>query len=112
MLKICISEKERKMLAGPATKLRSYPYTYMICTYTYIYEDPWENVSADEHSLRMAAELFEKFDADGDGHWNLVETSQAQLATEGMEMTEDAFNGLIWHLASLRKSRNFENLHS
>lgn len=58
-------------------------------------EDPWESVSADEASLRMASELFEEFDVDRDGHWNLVETSQAQLTTEGTEMAEDTFNALI-----------------
>jgi len=58
-------------------------------------EDPWENVVADESSLQMAAELFERFDMDSDGYWNLRETSLAQVATEGTEMAEDAFNALI-----------------
>merc|ERR1712137_1536434 len=42
-----------------------------------------------------AEELSTKFDGDGDGFWNLKETSAVQLATEGTEIAEDAFNALI-----------------
>ena len=43
----------------------------------------------------MAAELFEHFDADGDGFWNRQETSNVQMATSETEMSEDSFVQLI-----------------
>jgi len=58
-------------------------------------EDLWVNVSRTDESVKLAGELFDKFDVDRDGHWNLNETSQVQMATEGTEMAEEAFNALI-----------------
>merc|ERR1719277_2832230 len=58
-------------------------------------EDLWPNVTRTDETVRLAEELFNKFDEDGDGFWNLKETSQVQLATEATEMAEDAFNSLI-----------------
>lgn len=58
-------------------------------------EDLWANVTRTEETVRLTEELFDRFDEDGDGFWNLKETSQVQLATEGTEMAEDAFNSLI-----------------
>lgn len=57
--------------------------------------DLWANVVKTEESEKLAAELFERFDEDKDGSWNLLETSRVQMATEGTEMTEEAFNSLI-----------------
>jgi len=58
-------------------------------------DDPWANVTDSEESLRMAEELFIKFDEDKDGYWNMMETSKVQRATEGTDMTEEAFNSLV-----------------
>lgn len=58
-------------------------------------EDAWANVTATDETLRMTEELFNRFDADKDGYWNLEETKQVQKATEGTEMVEDAFKALI-----------------
>lgn len=58
-------------------------------------EDLWANVVRTEETERMALELFEKFDEDKDGYWNLMETSRVQMATEGTDMAEEAFNSLI-----------------
>lgn len=58
-------------------------------------EDVWVNVSNSEDSVRMAEELFDRFDEDKDGYWNLNETSQVQMATEGTEMLEESFNQLV-----------------
>eukprot|EP00931_Biecheleriopsis_adriatica_P119815 TRINITY_DN95002_c0_g1_i1.p1 TRINITY_DN95002_c0_g1~~TRINITY_DN95002_c0_g1_i1.p1 ORF type:complete len:327 (+),score=88.98 TRINITY_DN95002_c0_g1_i1:46-981(+) len=58
-------------------------------------EDLWANISRTEESLQLAEELFHHFDKDQDGYWNLKETSEVQLATEGTEMAEEAFNSLI-----------------
>merc|ERR1712187_1049750 len=58
-------------------------------------EDLWANVSRTNESVKLAEELFAKFDADKDGYWNLKETSDVQTATEGTEMAEEAFNALI-----------------
>merc|ERR1719277_1060693 len=58
-------------------------------------EDLWANVTRTDETVRLAEELFNKFDEDGDGFWNLKETSQVQLATEGTDMAEEAFNALI-----------------
>lgn len=58
-------------------------------------EDVWANVTKSEESVRLAEDLFQKFDADQNGYWSFEETSQVQLATEGTEMTEDAFTSLI-----------------
>jgi len=57
--------------------------------------DLWVNVENTEETIGMAGELFEKFDADGDGWWSHKEASQVQLATEGTEMPEDAFHALL-----------------
>lgn len=57
--------------------------------------DPWLNVVRTEETMRLAEEIFLHFDADGDGYWNLMETSAAQLATEGTSMQHDAFEALI-----------------
>lgn len=57
--------------------------------------DAWANVTATEETMRMTTELFERFDVDKDGYWNWAETAQVQMATEGTEMAEDAFNALI-----------------
>jgi len=57
--------------------------------------DLWENVTRDEETLALAAELFEHFDADGDGFWNRQETSNVQMATSETEMSEDSFVQLI-----------------
>lgn len=58
-------------------------------------DDLWANVTQTDETVRLTEEVFEKFDADGDGYWNLKETSTVQMATEGTEMAEDAFNALI-----------------
>ncbi|CAE8605989.1 unnamed protein product [Polarella glacialis] len=58
-------------------------------------EDLWANVSRTDDSVRLAEELFTRFDQDKDDWWNLHETSQVQMATEGTEMAEEAFNSLI-----------------
>lgn len=58
-------------------------------------EDPWANVTRTDESVRLAEELFAHFDEDGDGHWNMRETSEVQKATEGTDMSDDAFNSLI-----------------
>lgn len=58
-------------------------------------EDLWANVTRNEETEKLAAELFERFDQDRDGYWNLKETSQIQMATEGSEMAEEAFNSLV-----------------
>jgi len=58
-------------------------------------EDLWAKVVKTEETQRMALELFERFDEDKDGYWNLLETSRVQMATEGTEMAEEAFNSLI-----------------
>jgi len=58
-------------------------------------EDLWANVTQNEETVRLTEEVFAKFDEDGDGYWNLKETSSVQMATEGTEMAEDAFNALI-----------------
>lgn len=58
-------------------------------------EDLWANVVKTEESMLLASELFGKFDEDKDGYWNLLETSKVQMATEGTEMAEEAFNSLI-----------------
>lgn len=58
-------------------------------------DDLWANVIRTEETLRMAKELFTTFDEDKDGYWNLNETSTVQLATEGTDMAEEAFNALI-----------------
>lgn len=57
--------------------------------------DLWANVTRDDETLRLAEEVFVKFDADKNGFWNLKETAAVQMATEGTEMTEEAFNSLI-----------------
>jgi len=58
-------------------------------------EDPWAQVESTEETRGLAAELFDAFDGDRDGYWNFKETSEVQLATEGTDMSEDAFNSLI-----------------
>lgn len=58
-------------------------------------EDLWVNVSKTDDSVKLAQELFERFDEDKDGFWNLQETSTVQLATEGSQMAEEAFTSLI-----------------
>jgi len=58
-------------------------------------QDLWANVTATEETVQLATELFEKFDADGDGWWNQAETSAVQMATEGTDMADDAFNALL-----------------
>lgn len=58
-------------------------------------EDLWANVTKTEETLRLAEELFLKFDVDGDGYWNLEETRQVQKATEGTDMTDEAFTMLV-----------------
>lgn len=58
-------------------------------------EDLWANVTKTPETLRMAEALFERFDEDLDGYWNLNETSTVQKATEGSDMAEDAFHALI-----------------
>jgi len=58
-------------------------------------EDPWANVTLTNETLKLAEELFTKFDLDEDGYWSLSETSKVQLATEGTDMQEEAFNALI-----------------
>mmetsp|Transcript_107440 Transcript_107440/g.342464 ORF Transcript_107440/g.342464 Transcript_107440/m.342464 type:complete len:330 (+) Transcript_107440:54-1043(+) len=57
--------------------------------------DLWENVTSNAETIKLAEELFLKFDEDVDGYWNLKETSTVQLATEGTDMAEDSFNALI-----------------
>lgn len=57
--------------------------------------DVWANVTRTEETVRLAEELFSRFDVDGDGYWNLTETSKVQMETEGTEMAEEAFNALI-----------------
>jgi len=58
-------------------------------------QDLWVNVTKTEDTLRMAAELFDKFDENNDGYWNLAETQKVQMATEGTEMPEEAFTSLL-----------------
>lgn len=58
-------------------------------------QDVWANVTRTEETVRLAEELFARFDVDGDGYWNLTETSKVQMETEGTEMAEEAFNALI-----------------
>eukprot|EP00440_Ansanella_granifera_P056397 gb/GFBE01061121.1/.p1 GENE.gb/GFBE01061121.1/~~gb/GFBE01061121.1/.p1 ORF type:complete len:317 (+),score=91.92 gb/GFBE01061121.1/:1-951(+) len=58
-------------------------------------EDLWANVTKTDESVKLAEELFLHFDKDQDGYWNLNETKEVQLATEGTEMAEEAFNSLI-----------------
>jgi len=58
-------------------------------------QDLWANVTKTDESIRLAEELFTKFDEDKDGWWNLEETSKVQMATEGTEMAEESFNSLI-----------------
>eukprot|EP00927_Polykrikos_kofoidii_P022172 TRINITY_DN20752_c0_g3_i1.p1 TRINITY_DN20752_c0_g3~~TRINITY_DN20752_c0_g3_i1.p1 ORF type:complete len:371 (-),score=60.68 TRINITY_DN20752_c0_g3_i1:93-1205(-) len=58
-------------------------------------EDQWAKVTQDDETVRLATEIFEKFDVDGDEYWNRAEASAAQFATEGLEMGEDAYNALI-----------------
>lgn len=58
-------------------------------------EDLWINVVKTDETVRMSEEMFAKFDVDKDGYWNLAETSKVQMATEGTDMTEEAFNALI-----------------
>lgn len=58
-------------------------------------KDLWENVTQNEETVRLATEIFDMFDADEDGYWNLLETSQVQKVTEGSEMAEDAFTSLV-----------------
>mmetsp|Transcript_24476 Transcript_24476/g.56376 ORF Transcript_24476/g.56376 Transcript_24476/m.56376 type:complete len:314 (+) Transcript_24476:57-998(+) len=58
-------------------------------------EDVWSNVNASERNLQLVEELFEHFDADGDGYWSCDETRAVQMATEGTEMPEDNFVQLI-----------------
>ncbi|CAJ1389648.1 unnamed protein product [Effrenium voratum] len=58
-------------------------------------QDLWANVTKTNETLQLAEELFHHFDADKDGFWNFQETSKVQLATEGTEMGEEAFNSLI-----------------
>jgi len=65
-------------------------------------EDLWANVEQSEETIQLAEELFDHFDADGDGYWNLKETSAVQRATEGTEMSEDAFSSLIIAVADNR----------
>jgi len=52
-------------------------------------------VEQTEDTLRLAAELFTEFDEDKDGYWNLNEASRAQMATEGTNLSQDAFEALI-----------------
>ncbi|CAE7740376.1 ydhE [Symbiodinium sp. CCMP2592] len=58
-------------------------------------QDLWANVTKTNETLKLAEELFLHFDQDKDGFWNFKETSAVQLATEGTEMGEEAFNSLI-----------------
>ncbi|CAE7243246.1 yojK [Symbiodinium sp. CCMP2456] len=58
-------------------------------------QDLWANVTKTNETLKLAEELFLHFDQDEDGFWNFKETSAVQLATEGTEMGEEAFNSLI-----------------
>lgn len=58
-------------------------------------EDLWLNVTNTEETVQLTEELFELFDKDKDGWWNLEETSAVQKATEGTDMAEEAFNSLI-----------------
>jgi len=58
-------------------------------------QDLWVNVTKTEDTLRMAAELFDKFDENNDGYWNLAETQKVQMATEGTEMPEESFTSLL-----------------
>jgi len=58
-------------------------------------EDLWANVTRTNETIKLAQELFDKFDEDMDGYWNLNETSKVQMATEGTEMQEESFNALI-----------------
>ena len=55
-------------------------------------DDYWkDSVKMTNESIKMAEDLFDYFDKDQNGYWNVNETAEAQMATEGMEMTEDAF---------------------
>jgi len=58
-------------------------------------EDLWVNVTRTEETVKMATELFDKFDEDNNGYWTMAETAKVQMATEGSEMTEDAFISLV-----------------
>eukprot|EP00930_Biecheleria_cincta_P072284 TRINITY_DN59708_c0_g1_i1.p1 TRINITY_DN59708_c0_g1~~TRINITY_DN59708_c0_g1_i1.p1 ORF type:complete len:335 (-),score=86.74 TRINITY_DN59708_c0_g1_i1:27-983(-) len=58
-------------------------------------EDLWANVTNTTEAVQLTEELFELFDKDKDGWWNLQETSAVQKATEGTDMAEEAFNSLI-----------------
>lgn len=58
-------------------------------------EDLWANVTKTNETLKLAEELFLKFDVDLDGYWNLEETRNVQKATEGTDMTDDAFTMLV-----------------
>jgi len=58
-------------------------------------EDLWANVEKTDETVKMAEELFVQFDVDTDGYWNQAETSAVQMATEGTEMPEEAFNALL-----------------
>lgn len=58
-------------------------------------ENPWANVTRDETSERLALEIFQRFDADNDGFWNMQETAEVQRNTEGSEITEESFNALV-----------------
>ena len=58
-------------------------------------QDLWANVTKTNETLNLAEELFLHFDQDKDGFWSFQETSAVQLATEGTEMAEEAFNSLI-----------------
>jgi DNA-binding protein YbaB len=58
-------------------------------------EDLWANVTQTEESMQLATELFFRFDMDKDGFWNMNETSEVQMATEGTGMREEDFKSLI-----------------
>lgn len=82
------------------TELAEVPLTEEIIRGQDLPQDPWANVVNDDAHIKMANEVFAKFDEDGDGYWNHKETSQAQLATEGAEMEEEAYNSLVKVVAS------------
>lgn len=57
--------------------------------------DLWANVTRTEETVRLAEDIFNRFDVDKDEHWNLAETSKVQMMTEGTEMSEESFNSLV-----------------
>lgn len=60
-----------------------------------VVDNLWCNVTKTDETVRLATELFDKFDEDNDGYWNLQETSNVQKATEGSDMQEESFTALL-----------------